>query len=245
MSRQPILVLEGVVVERSSFTLGPISLTVHPGEAVCVVGPNGAGKTTLIDVVTGALAPRSGEVRIEGQRVDLRQRSFLSHVGVVPDDPGVLIEELTALEYWSLVARVHRGEHCWRETMDTTGELSRALGFEPPDYTIASFSHGMRKKVQLVASLLHDPTLLVIDELRNGLDPIAGRQAETVVQRALDRGKGALLASHDLYWTERNATSVVVLSGGQVVAKGPPALLRQPHDSSLEDAFLRLVRAAS
>ena len=243
MNADPVLFVAGLEARRGRFTLGPLSLQVEPSQTVCLVGPNGAGKTTLINVVLGLTAPYAGEVLISGRPVDALRRSHLDHIGYVPDDPKLLIEELTAREYWALLDSVRRHGTPGSDAMARAAELADRLQLDPDARPISAFSHGMRKKAQLVAALMHRPALLVIDEMRNGLDPIAGRRAEELVAEACIEGAAVLLASHDLYGAERSADEVVVLDLGQVVASGRPEDIRGDADGSLEDAFIRIVSA--
>jgi ABC-2 type transport system ATP-binding protein len=218
---------------------------IAAGEMLCVVGPNGAGKTTLLDVATGNLAPASGGVELCGAPLDLRGRTHLHDVGVVPDDASLLLDELTAGEYWRLIAAVHAPERAARDRiLDEAARLAATLDFDPGGAPIATFSHGMRKKTQLVAALALRPRLLVVDELRNGLDPIAGHRTERLVREACAQGTAVLLAAHDLHWAERFATTVVVLARGSVRGVGPPTALLAPGERSLEEAFFRLVEAS-
>lgn len=234
-----VLRLECVEVQRATFRLGPVDLAVRQGESVCVVGPNGSGKTTLLSIAAGLLKPLAGRVVVVGREPDLMTRNHLADIGFVADDPKLLIEEVSAPEYWSLLARLRAEAR--PGTASLADDIAAMLGFSPPDRRIATYSHGMRKKTQLVAALAHRPQIIIVDELRNGLDPIAARRAEHALAEARRDGAGLLFASHDLYWAERNADRIVVLCEGRVIASGSPAEVKLPNEPSLEDAFLRLV----
>lgn len=240
-----VLRLSGLEADRGLFHLGPVNLDLEAEQMLCVVGPNGAGKTSLLDLVAGDLCPSAGHIHFEGARLMYRSHEHLHRMGLVPDDPGVLIDELTAAEYWRLVANVHAGRDrtAAHQIAERALEHAAELHLERSAQMIATFSHGMRKKTQIAAAFAHQPSLLVIDELRNGLDPIASRRAEQLVERARAGGAAILLATHDLYWAERFADTLVVLSGGRVVAQGPINEVKLASEASLEDAFFRLVDA--
>lgn len=235
-----VLDVRELVARRGSFQLGPLTLAVEPGQIVCVAGPNGSGKTTLLGAILGMVPVRSGEIDIVGDLVNPHRREHMRKVGYIPDDPELLLAELTAIEYWRFIARTR--DHGSEDDVLAEAELLAArLELDPGKLMIRGFSHGMRKKTQVVAALMHTPELLVIDELRNGLDPIASRVAEQLVSEAQGRGCGVLVSTHDLYWAERHADEVMFLHQGATLATGSPSGLQATGDSCLEDSFLRIV----
>jgi len=244
-SHAPLLLVNDLVVKRRSFTLGPTSVSVFPGQSIAIVGPNGSGKTTLIEAMLGILDAESGSITVVGSKIDRRTKEHLGRVGVVDDDPNLLFDELTALEYWSLCASTRSDiasvqeamlsrAHILADRMQLDGHSLKLIG---------SYSHGMKKKTQVVGALMHEPQLLVVDELRNGLDPIAARMVEDLVSEHLQRGGGLIAATHDLFWAERKADRLVVLLSGCVVGQMSPAQLAgiAGHEGSIEDGFMTLV----
>lgn len=224
-----------------AFRLGPVDLEVRSGELMCLVGPNGAGKTTLIRSMLGRL-PTEGQLIVGGDDPRRLDPSTLRRIGVVPDDPDEILAELSAAEYWELHAHAHA-----RVSGDAGHMLDRAvaiadwLQFDPPTAVIGGYSHGMRKKTQLVAALLHDPALLIVDEPRNGLDPLGIERLEQYLREVADAGTAVIVASHDLRWAERFADRVAVLHRGQLLACGPPDRMLLPGERDFTDAFFRLV----
>lgn len=235
------IMLTGVKLEQGGFTLGPISLELTPGSIHGLLGPNGAGKTTLIRAVLGVQKRSAGRINILGVEQDGRNPEILRQIGVLPDDPRQLLEELSAQEFWSLTARVYGGESRLDECMSRAFELADHLAFEPPRGAISSFSLGMRKKTQLVASLLHDPRLIILDEPRNGLDPLGIDRMESLLVNRREAGCTLLVASHDLRWAQRVADTVHILNEGKLCASGSPESMMSTDETSLVDTFFRLV----
>lgn len=232
--------VRGVRVRLGRFRLGPVSFTVPHGALACVLGPNGSGKTTLLRVVTGLYAPDQGEVLLSGQASRGRPPEVLRGLGFVPDDPADTLAELTPDELWELhaFAHHHHGAPAGR-LLDRARELAADLGLQPAGGTIGSFSHGMRKKTQIVAALMHEPGVLVLDEPHAGLDPVAIRRLERLVDGRRQQGAAVLAATHDLHYAERRADLVCVLNEGQLVATGAPGQLAR--GTGFDDAFFRLV----
>ncbi len=239
---EPLVRLDRLVVRFERFTLGPIDLSADSGEIFCLVGPNGSGKTTMISSLLGLLPATEGGALIRSVPTRGRPPEVLRQVGYAPDDTNETIPELTAWELWELHALAHsRVSGSVDEMLQRAEQLAERLDFAPPPAPISSFSHGMCRKTQLVAALLHDPSAVVLDEPRNGLDPIAIERLEQMLFEQRERGKLVLLATHDLRFAERLADRVCVLHRGRAIAVGPPAELRLVSEDNLVQAFFRLV----
>lgn len=241
-SSMPTLELDAVAVDRGRFSLHIPYLAVQPGQIACIVGPNGSGKTTLLLTALG-LVPHSGTVQITGKPYDGTQPKLKARIGFIPDDPEMLFEELTAREHWALTASMLAQRRVAPEILlrSQAAKLAKAIGFDPPATVAGSYSHGMRKKTQFVMALMGRPPLIVVDELRNGLDPIAVRQAEDLMRIEKSRGAAILAATHDLWWAERFADYVYVVHQGELIAHGTPKQLLTAGETSLEQAFFRLI----
>jgi ABC-2 type transport system ATP-binding protein len=200
--------------------VGGVSFTLEPG-ITGLLGHNGAGKSTAIRLATGLAGPDEGTVRIFGEdpRTSTRARATL---GLVPDGDG-LWSMRSALDLVTAMATLRR--------VDAPAEAARrALAVvdltDVADRDVAGFSQGMRQRVKIAQSLVHDPRLLILDEPLNGLDPA---QREAVIALLRDRaadGVAVLFSSHILDEVERIADRVLVLVNGRLVAEGAPPALR-------------------
>ncbi len=232
-----------LAVDFKNFRLGPLSLRFAASSLTCLVGPNGSGKTTLIRALMGMVKLSTGEVLYDAMPMSSRPPDLLRHIGFVPDGPENLVPELTARELWELHALAHsRVAGSFAEMMAHAGRLSDILGLPPSRAAIRGYSHGMQKKTQLIAGLMHQPDYLILDEPRNGLDPIAGEKLDRLVAEECRRGATVILATHDLRYAARVAHSVVVLNRGQCTAAGSPGQLRLDGERDFVDTFFRLVR---
>lgn len=222
---------------RGKVAVRDLSLSVAPGEICGFIGHNGAGKTTLIRSVVGAQPPTSGEVRVCGTDVWREPVAAKRLMAYVPDNPDVY-DFLTGMQYLDLIADVFGvgTEERRRRAGELAGrlELSDALG-DP----VSAYSHGMRQKLVLVGALLHDPTLLVLDEPFVGLDPSASHELKAILRERAEAGGAVFFSSHVLEVVERLCDTVAVIRRGELVASGPTDEVR--GSESLEDVFLELV----
>jgi len=222
--RTPVVHLAGVTHTFADFALGPLDLDVSAGTIHVVLGPNGAGKTTMLDLVCGLRSPAEGVVEIEGAAPDPDDAARYRRLGFAPDGEHNLPLELTATELWDLCARLHG-----RVAGDPAAMANRAVGLarrlqlDPPARPLREYSHGMRRKTQLVAALLHDPPLVVLDEPTNGLDPLSSYQLGLVLtERCSIADTAVLVTSHDLMWTLRFADVLSVMTQGNIAVTGTP-----------------------
>jgi ABC-2 type transport system ATP-binding protein len=238
----PVAVVENVVVRYPEFKLGPVSISLPASAIVGLVGPNGSGKSTLLRTMLGLQHADAGTATILGSPTAGRPEHALREVGYVPDDVGETIAELTPEELWEFHAMAHaRIAGGVDEMMARARTLAQEIDFDAPGRPISSLSYGMRKKTQIVAGLLHKPSLLVMDEPRNGLDPIAISRLERLMARERDEGTAVLLATHDLRSAADLANLIAVLRLGQIVAFGAPRDLARPDESTFTETFLRIV----
>ena len=213
-----------------------LSLTAAAGEIFGFLGPNGAGKTTTIRIVAGLSLPTSGTVLVNGVDViqdPVRAKSIL---GYVPDRP-YLYEKLTGRELLHFVADLYRKD--WRECEPRAVELLDYFDLgDWIDARIENLSHGMKQKLVLVSALVHDPTVLVIDEPMVGLDALAQKQVKILFRNLANAGKTVFLTTHTLSVAEAVCDRIAIINRGRIVASGTTAELKK--DAALEDAFLAL-----
>ena len=240
-----LLSVDGLRVRRNArFEINIPFLVVTPGTVTCIVGANGSGKTTLVESLVGLLPPIEGEVRINGQRAHSDNPLVKRAVGYVPDDDTWIIPELTAREYFELlmsVQLVSQSRILMRQRVD---HIARDLIFTSFDQQLGYLSHGNKKKVQIIAGLLHDPHFIIVDELRNGLDPIAIIRAEALLKARMQSGSAIIAATHDLWWAERFADEIVMIRRGHIVLREATATIVEQY-GSVESRFMELYNDAA
>ncbi len=218
-----------------------VSFTIRPGEILGYLGANGAGKSTTVKMLTGLVEPTSGEIRFDGQDVREDLKAYQRSIGYVPEEPH-LYPHLSGREYLQLVGRL-RGlpRRVLEPKMD---ELLRLVGlWEDRHSPLAAYSKGMRQKILLLAALLHDPELLILDEPFSGLDVSATLVLRSVLESLAARRKMVLYSSHVLEVVEKVCHTVLILRQGQVVAHDSVARLRElMAQASLEGVFAQLTR---
>jgi ABC-2 type transport system ATP-binding protein len=199
-----------------------LSVEVGRGEILALLGPNGAGKTTTLRMLTGLIAPTSGTVSVHGEAMDRTTAARLrGHIGLLTEAPG-LWDRLTVRENLLVHARL--------QGIDAPGtRVERALDlFEIRDRAsdpAVELSKGLKQRVALARTLLHNPDILLLDEPTSGLDPESARDVRQLIVRLRDEGRAVILSTHHLDEADRVATRVAVLST-RLVAIDTPAALR-------------------
>ncbi len=216
--------------------LDGLSLRIPPGRLYGLVGPNGAGKTTLIKIICGLLRPDAGEVRVLGWRVpNLRVQA---QIGYMPQEVA-LYPDLTVmqnLEFWGQLYDLPRDQ--LRERAE---QLLRLVELEDrKNQRVGTLSGGMQRRASLVASLLHKPRLLFLDEPTVGVD-LRLRRALWAYFEELAREDVTLVVTTHLIEEAARCHRIGVLSRGRLLAEGSPAeLLARTGADTLEEAFARL-----
>lgn len=233
----PMIEIRDLTKRYGDFTaVDRLSLDAAAGEIFGFLGPNGAGKTTAIRIIAGLSLPTTGTVRVNGIDVLAEPVRAKSVMGYVPDRP-YLYEKLTGRELLHFVADLYRKD--WHTCEPRAVELLRWFGLgDWIDARIENLSHGMKQKLVIVSSLVHDPAVLVIDEPMVGLDALAQRQVKQLLRRLADEGKTIFLTTHTLSVAEAVCDRIAIINRGRIVATGTTAELKQ--ESALEDVFLEL-----
>ena len=213
-----------------------LTLRAAPGEIFGFLGPNGAGKTTTIRIIAGLSLPTSGRVRVQDIDVVEEPVRAKANIGYVPDRP-YLYEKLTGRELLHFVADLYRKD--WSECEPRAVELMNWFGLgDWIDARIENLSHGMKQKLVITSALVHDPSVLVIDEPMVGLDALAQRQVKLLFRRLANEGKTVFLTTHTLSVAEAVCDRIAIINRGRIVAGGTTAELKK--DSALEDVVLEL-----
>lgn len=216
-----------------STAIGDFSISVEPGEIHGLLGPNGSGKTTSLHVLVGILRADAGSVSIGGEPIGSKRSRAL--LGFAPDDLP-LPASLTGKEYIDFHDAMRS-----RDDRRRAAALVQALGMSAAlDKQIAHYSHGMKRKIQVITALSHQPELLVLDEPFRGLDPNAAAVLRSMIRAFADSGRAVLIATHDLLRAERDCDRVTIIDDGAIVAAGAPVDLVTETDGAetLEDVFL-------
>ncbi|MFZ5622768.1 MAG: ABC transporter ATP-binding protein [Pseudomonadota bacterium] len=234
--------LRGLVRRYGDLTaVAGIDLAVHHGEILAFLGANGAGKSTTIRMMTGLLRPTAGQVLIEGRDLWAEGPELRRRIGYVPDVP-LLYESLTAREFlWLAAGLYHIPEGEGRERADRLLAQLRLERFA--DQQIRSFSLGMKRKMAIAAALIHQPSILLLDEVTNGLDPRAAREVKELIAAAAASGAAVFLTTHLLDVAQELAHRIALIDGGRIRALGTLAELRAQAGmpgAGLEALFLAL-----
>jgi ABC-2 type transport system ATP-binding protein len=222
-------------------SLDDLSLTVRPGEIFGYVGPNGAGKTTTAKILTGLVAPSSGDAKICGHSVVTEVLAARTKLGFVPES-GALFERLTPREHLSAMGALYRlGPPKIAQRID---ELLTGFGLQARiDERMETFSKGMKQKICWCAALIHEPEVLLLDEPLNGLDADAVRFVKDLLEGYAAQGRTIFYTSHLLDIVERVCTRIGVLKSGRLIAVGTAEeLCIQAGASGLEAALMTLWR---
>jgi ABC-2 type transport system ATP-binding protein len=218
-----------------------VSFSIKPSEILGYLGPNGAGKSTTVKMLIGLLEPTSGHIEFHGQEIRRDLKAYQRRIGYMPEEAH-LYPHLSGREYLQLVGRLRGIE---RRTLEPKmDELLRLIGLWQDRHSpLAGYSKGMRQKVLLMASLLHDPELLILDEPFSGLDVNASMILRGLLDSFAARGKMVLYSSHVLEVVEKVCNTVLILRKGHVVAHDSVAHLRELMEkSSLEGVFAQLTQ---
>jgi ABC-2 type transport system ATP-binding protein len=216
-----------------------VNLRVPQGSFTGLVGPNGAGKTTALSMAVGLLRPSGGQAFVQGVDVWKDPVAAKRNLGVLPDGLA-LPERLTGgelLTYWGRFRGLNP-----KAVATRSQELLRILELEEAEALgtlVGEYSTGMRKKIGLATALLHTPSVLVLDEPYEAVDPVSARVLTSILRRFTAAGGSVVLSSHVMSLVEQLCDRVTIVAQGKVVAEGTLDEVRGA--GSLEDRFVELV----
>ena len=213
-----------------------LSLRIAPGEIYGFIGHNGAGKTTTIKACCGILRPDSGKIAVDGVSVldePMKAKRLLAYI---PDNPD-LYEFLSGIKYLNFVADVYEVGKAERESRIAkyADQFGLTADLAQP---ISGYSHGMKQKLAVIAALLHEPKLIIMDEPFVGLDPSAAHLLKTIMREHCDRGGAIFFSTHVLEVAEKLCDKVAIIKQGRLVTCGTMEEVK--GDKALEDVFLEL-----
>ena len=213
-----------------------LTLRIAPGEICGFIGHNGAGKTTTMKAVCGLLQFDAGEITVDGHSVKTHPMDVKRAIAYIPDTP-TLYDFMPGIKFLNFVADVYgvaksvRQEriHKYAEIFELTADLASPA---------SAYSHGMKQKLALIAALLHDPKLVIMDEPFVGLDPKASFQVKKIMREICDAGGAIFFSTHILEVAEKLCDKVAIISRGKLAAYGRMEDVK--GDSSLESVFFEL-----
>jgi ABC-2 type transport system ATP-binding protein len=193
-----------------------VSFSARPGEVTGYLGPNGSGKSTTMKMITGLIERSSGHIFFQGKPVEDDPLAYRRRFGYVPEEP-YLYNHLSGAEYLIMVSQLRNLPQ--RESSERIDGMLRLLSlYDDRHASISGYSKGMRQKVLIIAALLHNPDLILLDEPFSGLDVGSSLVLRSLIQELASRGKVVLFCSHELDTVERVCSRVVILHRGKVVA---------------------------
>ena len=213
-----------------------LTLHIRPGEIYGFIGHNGAGKTTTLKSVAGIMQFDSGEILIDGLSIQADPIGCKKKMAYIPDNPD-LYEFMTGMQYLNFIGDVFgipAKERTQRikelaDAFELTGDLNQS---------ISAYSHGMKQKLAIITSWIHQPQLILMDEPFVGLDPKASHTLKGMMRQVCDRGGAIFFSTHGLEVAEKLCDKVAIIKGGKLIRSGTMEEVK--GDTSLESVFLEL-----
>lgn len=240
MSEETILELRDLSIRfGNQQVLNQVNLKVKRGEIIGYIGPNGAGKSTTVKIILGLLNQYHGEVFIFGKSTRDEPVDYKRKIGYVPEN-GEIYDDLTALEYIQFIGQMYGMEE--REIDSKLDALLEKFDLTKVKHTkIASYSKGMKQKLLIIASLIHNPDLLFFDEPLSGLDANSVIVIKELMDQLAQSGKTIFYSSHIMDVVEKISDRIVILNKGEIIADGTfNDLQAQNKDGTLEQIFNQL-----
>lgn len=238
----PLIETSGLTKQFGSVqALNGLDLRIMPGETYGLLGPNGAGKTTTIKIITGLIEPTSGWVKVAGFDPVKNPIEAKSRIGYVAENP-ILYESLSPRDFFEFVASVRKIDQNMATQMVTrlADAFDMAQYFDSP---IATLSMGMKQKVAVIASLFHQPPVLLLDEPLNSLDAKSSRIVKDLVSLHTRRGGAVLFSTHVMEVAEHVCTRIGIIHQGKIIVEGTLDQLKSKSggkNETLEEVFLKL-----
>ncbi len=243
MVRQPEEAVVSIRGLKKSFgdkeVLRGIDLEIFKGQIIGYIGPNGAGKSTTVKLMLGILEDFEGEIRIFGEDIRNGSVEYKRRIGYVPESADVY-DSLTASEYLTFIGGIYGLEHDAADTL--ASRLMSLFGIGDVYHSrISSYSKGMKQKLLIISSLLHDPDILFFDEPMSGLDANSVMVFKEIMSLLAEQGKTIFYSSHIMDVVEKISSRIILINDGQIVADGSFKELKQKsREGSLEEIFNQL-----
>ncbi|HEY2419772.1 MAG TPA: ABC transporter ATP-binding protein [Neobacillus sp.] len=216
-----------------------IDLTVNRGQIIGYIGPNGAGKSTTIKILLGLEDDYSGEIEIFGEKITESNIDYKRRIGYVPEI-AELYDNLTAMEYLTFIGELYGMD--MKKADEKAQRLMKVFSLEDVYHSrISSYSKGMKQKVLIISSLLHNPELLFLDEPLSGLDANSVMVFKEILAQLAMQGKTIFYSSHIMDVVEKISNRIILINGGKIAADGSFQELKdQNKEGTLEQIFNQL-----
>ena len=238
--KEAVIVLDNLVKRFEDVTaVDGLSLKVEKGELFGLLGPNGAGKTTTINVLCGLLEPTSGSVSVGGHDVQKDSRKVKELIGVCPQDTATY-PYLTGRENVELFGNLHAMS---KEKLKKNADelLARMELLKDANMRLGKYSGGMKRRVNLIMALIHDPEIAFLDEPTVGMDPQSRRAVWDFIRELKKQGKTIILTTHYMEEAEELCDRVGIIDYGKLIALGAPEYLKTKFKAkNLEEVFIQL-----
>ena len=213
-----------------------INLTVKKGSIIGYIGPNGAGKSTTVKLILGLITGYSGEIKIFGEEISKCNEEYKRRIGYVPE-VAEIYDSLTGKEYLTFIGQLYglsydKSDEKARKLMEILGIL------DAYEKRISSYSKGMKQKLILISSLIHNPEVLFLDEPLSGLDANSVMIIKEILATLAKEGKTIFYSSHIMEVVEKISDRIILINNGEIVADGNFEELKNSFkESSLENIF--------
>ena len=217
-----------------------MNLEVRNGEIFGFLGPNGAGKTTTIKMITGILDLDNGDIKIDGKSISKQPLEAKKMFSFVPDSPDMFLR-LKGIEYLNFIADIY--EVSTEERAAKIKELSNLFEIEHAlNEKMQSYSHGMRQKIVIIASLLNNPKNWIIDEPMTGLDPKSSFELKKIMRKKAENGDSIFFSTHVLEVAEKLCDRIGIINHGKLVFVGTYEEIKKELDEnkSLEELYMEI-----
>ncbi|WP_066894240.1 ABC transporter ATP-binding protein [Clostridium nigeriense] len=213
-----------------------INLTVNRGSVIGYIGPNGAGKSTTVKLIMGLITGYTGEIKIFGEDISKIDESYKKKIGYVPEVPDIY-DSLTGKEYLTFIGQLYGIDY--NKVNDKAQRLMEILGIlDSYEKRISSYSKGMKQKLILISSLIHNPEILFLDEPLSGLDANSVMIIKEILLNLAKEGKTIFYSSHIMEVVEKISDRIILINNGEIVADGNFEELKNSFkESSLENIF--------
>lgn len=191
-----------------------LNLEVSDGEIMGIIGHNGAGKTTTLKMITGLIAPTSGTIEVMGKDIARYSIEIKKHLGFLPED-SPLYESMTVTEYLLFFSELYQLPR--KTALDRIDLLLSSLKLEERNKLTSELSKGMKRKVAIARTLLHDPSLLILDEPNSGLDPLTSFFIIDYLKKLRSQGKTIVLSAHNLFHVEYICDRIAIMKQGKLL----------------------------